>query len=311
MAELRQNGAALKDHLSKKQTEANVLKGRVAALIAAEQAAAEAKRAAEERRLREKEEAEAKARERDMAAATAPKKAEPAKEETEKKGTSKAEKKQKTEKPKKETPKKEAPAKKELPKKGEPSKGDLARADNARSGDMAKNESYANARKRRPRTDNKNSNSGKESSPRQTTPPAQARGFASMRGSLPRPVSGQFQITSQFGRHSLPDLPDVMYDNPGIDARVSPGSRAQAVYEGKVSGVYMIPGYSTVVIVNHGEYYTVYGNLTAAAVKVGDTVKQGTALGAVALDEDDPSAGMIHFEVWKNREKQNPQSWIR
>lgn len=92
---------------------------------------------------------------------------------------------------------------------------------------------------------------------------------------------------------------------------MAPGSSALAVYAGKVSGVYMIPGFSTVVIVNHGEYYTVYGNLATAGVKVGDVVKQGHALGSVAADEDDPSRGMIHFEVWKNREKLNPQSWIR
>ena len=132
-----------------------------------------------------------------------------------------------------------------------------------------------------------------------------------MRGSLPRPVGGAFNITSRFGPHSLPDLPDVVYDNPGIDAEVARGATAQAVYAGKVSGVYMIPGFSTVVIVNHGGYYTVYGNLSSASVKVGDVVKQGSGVGRVADSEDSPGHGQIHFEVWKNREKQDPMAWIR
>lgn len=132
-----------------------------------------------------------------------------------------------------------------------------------------------------------------------------------MRGSLPRPVSGTFTVTSQFGKHALPDLPDVTYDNPGIDARVAAGASAQAVFGGTVSGVYMIPGFSTVVIVNHGDYYTVYGNLASASVKVGDRVKQGHALGNVATDPDNPGHSEIHFEVWKGKEKLNPQSWIR
>ena len=87
--------------------------------------------------------------------------------------------------------------------------------------------------------------------------------------------------------------------------------KRQAVYGGKVSGVYMIPGYGTVVIVSHGNYYTVYGNLTSATVKVGDVVKQGQGVGSVADSEDNPGHGLIHFEVWHNREKQNPLSWIR
>ena len=132
-----------------------------------------------------------------------------------------------------------------------------------------------------------------------------ASGFAQMKGSLPRPVAGAFRITSRFGRHSLPDLPNVMYDNPGIDAS------AQAVYGGKVSGVYVVPGYSTVVIVNHGNYYTVYGNIQNAAVKVGESVKQGQNLGKLAPSDDDTSHSSIHFEVWHNRDKMNPSEWIR
>ena len=73
----------------------------------------------------------------------------------------------------------------------------------------------------------------------------------------------------------------------------------------------MIPGFSTVVIVNHGNYYTVYGNIASASVKVGDVVKQGQAVGRVDTSEDNPSYGAIHFEVWKNREKLDPASWIR
>lgn len=138
-----------------------------------------------------------------------------------------------------------------------------------------------------------------------------AGNFAAMRGLLPRPVAGAFRVTSQFGRHSLPELPDVMYDNPGIDAETSAGASAQAVYGGKVSGVYVIPGFSTVVIVNHGNYYTVYGNIASPAVKVGDAVKQGQALGKLTPSEEDPSHSSIHFEVWKNRDKLNPLDWIR
>ena len=165
---------------------------------------------------------------------------------------------------------------------------------------------YADARKRIPRSEK--AISTKEQT--QSSAPA-AMDFAQMKGSLPMPVSGTFKVTSRFGQQNLPDLPDVVYDNPGIDARVSPGANALAVFNGKVSGVYMLPGYNNVIIVNHGSYYTVYGNISAPAVKVGDNVRAGQGLGKLAPDEDDNSHSSIHFEVWKNREKLNPLEWIR
>lgn len=160
------------------------------------------------------------------------------------------------------------------------------------------NSDYAEARKRSPRN-----------TP-QTPVKSTASNFGAMKGSLPLPSSGSMKITSRFGRQSLPDLPDVVYDNPGIDAETEAGSIAKAVFAGRVSGVYLLPGYNTVVIVNHGDYYTVYGNIQSPSVKVGDQVSSGQKLGKLASDEDDSSHSSIHFEVWKNRDKLNPLDWL-
>ena len=140
---------------------------------------------------------------------------------------------------------------------------------------------------------------------------AGAINFASMRGRLPRPVDGAWHVTNAFGRHSMPELPEVEYDNPGIDAEVAKGATVKAVCGGKVSGVYKVAGYGTVVIVNHGDYYTVYGNLASTNVSVGTQVGGGHSLGSAGTDPDDPRRGSVHFEVWKGREKQNPSSWLR
>lgn len=337
VAKLKENGSALRTHLAKKQQEANALRGRISALIAEEQrraeqqrreqeareaaarkaeeerlAAIEAQRAAEEKaRAEEQVRAEEKARQEEKSRdekliAQAPEKPKVEKPKVRK---------PKESKPKKEKPRKEKPAnnrKEPKQKKTEAKKENAGRIENMGSGD------FAMARRRRPRGDNAPSASGSSASnvpkPSKGNAPSSssaAGNFAAMRGSLPRPVAGPFKITSPFGTHSLPDLPDVKYDNPGIDAEVSAGATAQAVYAGKVSGVYVIPGFSTVVIVNHGNYYTVYGNIQSPAVKVGDVVKQGTGLGRLAPSEEDPSHSSIHFEVWHNREKQNPASWIR
>ena len=164
---------------------------------------------------------------------------------------------------------------------------------------------FANARKRSPRGHSSNtSNSSLPEIPGATD-------FPSQRGHLPYPTSGTFTIISTFGRQKMADMPDVEYDNPGIDAETDAGATARAVFNGKVSGVYLLPGYNTVVILNHDGYYTVYGNLSSSNVKNGDLVETGDNLGRLAIDEDDPQHSSIHFEVWKNREKLNPQEWLR
>lgn len=315
VVELRANGQALNAHLSKKQAEANALRSRISSLIAAEEQQRrareeQARRDAEAAEARKRQEAEARAaREeqarRDAEAAEVARQAEAKAQETAKKES------KQTPAKKQETAKKEskqtAPKKQEAaPQKSVP----VQKVESSKSsGD------YASARQRKPRSEKPApaKTPSKASTPAKAQPAAaaDAGSFEKMRGSLPRPVSGAFRITSPFGRHSLPELPDVVYDNPGIDAQTSAGASAQAVYGGKVSGVYVIPGFSTVVIVNHGNYYTVYGNIASPAVKVGDSVKQGQNLGKLAVDEDDSSHSAIHFEVWRNRDKLNPSEWIR
>lgn len=326
VVELKANGTALRSHLAKKQAEVNDLKGRVSALIAAEQAAAErkaAERKAAEQRASEQREAEQRSareaeRQRQEELAEARQAKEDAARQEDKKPQAKPRKESATQKDEskqkepsrkqKEQIKKEQPAKqKDRPRKERPRRDEPPR-------EVDNNTSYAEARNRRPRRDGNTGNVPavtKAEGNKSTAGNTGGKSFASMRGSLPRPVAGAFRVTSPFGVHSLPDMPEVKFDNPGIDAEVAKGAAAQAVYAGRVSGVYRVSGFSTVVIVNHGDYYTVYGNLSSASVKVGDNVKSGQTVGTVAEGEDSPGRGQIHFEVWKNREKQDPMAWIR
>lgn len=322
---LRANGEALQSHLAKKQAEVNQLRNRVAALIAEEQRKAEAERRAEEERQRKAEEkrlaaqrAEEERLEKERLQKEAAADADAAEREKSAKESVKSSKAEKhaAEKARKEAAKKEAESRKQAERKEAAAKKEAVRKKEAsKSSDKkSENKDYASARKRRPRGSDSNSGasgSSSASSSKSTVQKNVGADFASMKGALPRPVNGAFRIVSPFGRHALPDLPDVTYDNPGIDAEVSAGASAQAVYGGRVSGVYMIPGFSTVVIVNHGDYYTVYGNIAAASVKVGDRVSQGQKVGSLAEDPDSPGHSQIHFEVWKGRDKLNPASWIR
>lgn len=278
VASLRQNGDALQAHLSAKQKEANRLKETISALIAQEQAKAEA-----ERKAREKAEAERKAKaEADRIA------------------------REKAEAEKKDAAERAAKDKKLAEKPGKDKKKE-------------KKNSEKSARKKSDRRDMKGDNSKdavKSEEPLPNIAPKNAEksggiDFASLRGSLPRPVDGSWRITNQFGRHAMPEMPEIEYDNPGIDAEVANGATVKSVCGGMVSGVYKVAGYGTVVIVNHGDYYTVYGNLASTNVAVGTRVGGGHVLGTAGKDPDDPRRSSVHFEVWKGREKQNPSVWLR
>lgn len=326
VVELRRNGDALQSHLAKKQAEANQLKNQVASLIAQEEARRqEALRKQEEARLaRERAESEARAREAERLAAEAAQKAEEqeAKLESEReqvlaqrdKRSSKDKqevqnnqgKKSTSEKQKQKDEKSYAQARKRKPR-SEDSKT-IAKSGTSSESSKSKSKTVASTSAK---TSVKTASKASSKSSSKSVIKESAYSFENMRGTLPRPVSGVFKVVSPFGRQSLPDLPDVTYDNPGIDAEVSKGATAQAVYDGEVSAIYVVPGYSTVVIVSHGNYYTVYGNLASTSVKSGDKVKQGQGLGKVAVDSDEPSHSVLHFEVWKKREKLNPMSWIR
>lgn len=136
-------------------------------------------------------------------------------------------------------------------------------------------------------------------------------GFKSSRGRLPWPVEGKFRVLSRFGRHKHPSLPMVETDNPGIDVGVTSGRWAKAIYEGVVSAVFRQPGYSNIVMIRHGDYITVYANLETISVGKGDRVGAGQPLGVVALDEDNSGMRVLHFEIRREKVKENPEAWLK
>ncbi|MCM1291177.1 MAG: peptidoglycan DD-metalloendopeptidase family protein [Prevotella sp.] len=315
VVQLKLQGDQLREHLAKKQAEANSLKNSIAAAIAQEQQREAERRKAEQQRLQAEQQRKA---EQDQANDQKPQTKQSSRDIAQintlepVKKTDKKDKKHQSDKNKNYQATRQRKADKNKKSEQKLNKTEQKRDDDkikSKSSDSGR--SYAEARKRAPRSTSASNDTGlKEKSTTPVKQPSSSSGFASMKGALPHPVSGAFRITSPFGRHELPELPGVTYDNPGIDAEVSAGASAIAVYPGKVTGIYRLPGYNTVVIVSHGDYYTVYGNLASTAVKNGENVKQGQSIGKVA-DSDDSNRPSIHFEVWKNRDKLNPSDWIR
>lgn len=141
------------------------------------------------------------------------------------------------------------------------------------------------------------------------TPEAAAlsNNFASNRGKLPWPVE-KGNIVSSFGTHKHPIAEKVMVENNGIDIQTSPGATARAVFDGTVTAVIYMPGLGQNVLINHGEYFTVYAGLSGVSVRKGDQVRTKQAIGSVGNNED--GVPIINFQVWKGSAKLNPAGWI-
>jgi murein hydrolase activator len=154
---------------------------------------------------------------------------------------------------------------------------------------------------------------GADRTPRdQKTPPRPddskpGTGFDLMRGKLSWPVS-QGKIVGRFGVQENPTLHTVT-QNTGIDIGVSSGTIVDAVAPGEVSTIWWLPSFGNLVILNHQNgYRTVYAHLQEISVSEGDVVNEGDQIGKSGEALSGPQ---LHFEIWKDREKQDPLQWLQ
>lgn len=138
-----------------------------------------------------------------------------------------------------------------------------------------------------------------------------SRNFAQNRGKLPTPLSGRYRIIAHFGTQQHPDLKYVKINNQGIDLQTQPGTRARSVFDGVVTSIFVMPGYNTSVIVRHGNYLTIYSNLSTIYVKTGDKVKTGQELGVIYSDPEEDNRTVLHFQIRKETTKLDPELWLK
>ncbi|MDE5845141.1 MAG: peptidoglycan DD-metalloendopeptidase family protein [Muribaculaceae bacterium] len=135
--------------------------------------------------------------------------------------------------------------------------------------------------------------------------------FAANKGRIPFPVTCKYKIVKHFGRQKHPDLMYVETDNAGIDIETSKEAPVRAVFDGRVSDIFRLPGYNmNVIMIRHGNYITIYANLGKINVKKGDNVKAGQTIGNVLSDPDNDGRSILHFEIRNEKAKENPELWL-
>ena len=174
------------------------------------------------------------------------------------------------------------------------------------------------AERKRREEEKKNANKGKTTT---ATPAPKEKGmaltpaektlstnFVSNKGKLPWPVE-RGVISSTYGKHASVVSNKVTVTNNGIDIATTEGAKARAVFDGEVTSVTKLSGANTVVIIRHGEYFTVYSNLENVSVKRGDKVKTKQNIGTVHTNKTEGKTE-LHFELLKEQSRQNPANWL-
>jgi len=173
------------------------------------------------------------------------------------------------------------------------------------------------AEKKRKAEAKKNANKGKSTATTKTkekgmilTPAEKtlSTSFVNNKGKLPWPVE-RGVISSSYGKHASSVSSKVTVTNNGIDIVTTDGAKARAVFDGEVTSVTKLTGANTVVIIRHGEYFTVYSNLENVTVKRGDRVKTKQNIGTVHTNKTEGKTE-LHFELLKEQVRQNPANWL-
>ena len=131
--------------------------------------------------------------------------------------------------------------------------------------------------------------------------------FRANKGNLPWPVE-KGAITLGYGDQPHPVYKSLVVHNSGVEITTENGSNARAVFGGEVTKVIKISPLNIAVFIRHGDYFTVYQNLSSVNVSVGDKVSIKQSLGKIRTNADGKT--ILKFMVSQNTTYNNPATWL-
>jgi septal ring factor EnvC (AmiA/AmiB activator) len=135
-----------------------------------------------------------------------------------------------------------------------------------------------------------------------------ADNFRANKGRLPWPVE-KGNVYSAYGEHAHPEFKSLTIKNSGVDIETEKGANARAVFGGIVTSVMVFSPVNTTVMIQHGDFFTVYQNLSSVSVSKGDKVSIKQTIGRVRTNGDTGKT-IIKFTISQNTTTTNPSSWL-
>ncbi|MEO8383543.1 MAG: peptidoglycan DD-metalloendopeptidase family protein [Acidobacteriota bacterium] len=129
-----------------------------------------------------------------------------------------------------------------------------------------------------------------------------------VQGALQWPVEGK--VFERFGRHRNPKFATFTVNN-GLKIEAAAGAPVRAVFQGTVLFSQWFKGYGNLIILDHGNrVFSLYGNVKASTVVVGDHINTGQPIAGVGESEE-TSSGHLYFEIRHDNKPEDPQKWLR
>ena len=135
-----------------------------------------------------------------------------------------------------------------------------------------------------------------------------ADNFKANKGRLPWPVE-KGSVYSAYGEHPHPEFKTLTIKNSGVDIETDRGANARAVFGGIVTSVMVFSPVNTAVMIQHGDFFTVYQNLSSVSVSKGDKVSIKQTIGRVRTNGDTGKT-IIKFTISQNTTYSNPSGWL-
>ena len=132
--------------------------------------------------------------------------------------------------------------------------------------------------------------------------------FAINKGKLPWPLE-KGVVIGKYGTQKHSVFAGLETFNNGIDIATNKNTVVRAVFDGTVSRIFFIKGEGKAVLINHGEYYSVYSGLKEVSVKTGEKLFSKEKIGVVITNEQENKTE-LHFEIWHGYDKQDPSNWL-
>ena len=132
--------------------------------------------------------------------------------------------------------------------------------------------------------------------------------FENNKGKLPWPLE-KGVIVGRYGKQNHAVFSGVETFNNGVDIATDENSTVRVIFDGTVSRIFFIKGEGKAVLINHGEYFSVYSGLKNLSVKTGDKLLSKEEIGVVVTQEKENKTE-LHFEIWKGYDKHDPSNWL-
>jgi murein hydrolase activator len=132
--------------------------------------------------------------------------------------------------------------------------------------------------------------------------------FEDNKGKLPWPLE-KGVISIVFGEHNHPKLENLKIKNNGINILTHSQAKVKSVFSGVVTRIMAVPNFNNVVIIRHGDFLTVYSNLSSVFVETGSRVDVQQTIGTVYTDDNNGKTE-LHFEIWNGKNLLNPAEWL-